>query len=147
MVHQKIRCPEKWYSKIATRIESLPRGAEYIHKPLRCTHNTSKKAKTDSRNRNRSLKSLDHATDHSSGGAVSVLLEPSNEGLESVGLLSWRIICGCNLGRLGLSWGCCGRCGSFLGGGRGSRVVGSTFGLDALGVVWVPLLAFEACGA
>jgi hypothetical protein len=97
----------------------------------------------------RSLESLNHAADLSSRFATSVFFEPSNKGLECVGLLSRLVICGNDSGRLRLSRRGRGRCGrrrrrSNLGCGG---VVGSTLRFDALGVVGVPFLALKAGSA
>lgn len=104
----------------------------------KCAHNTSsKKSKTSSL-----LKSLDHATDHLGRSAIRVLLEPCNEGVEGKGLLT--VVGGLDSGRLRCSWCSCRRRRSSISGAGG---VGATLTLDALGVVWVPLLACEAGGA
>jgi hypothetical protein len=97
----------------------------------------------------RSLESLNHAADLGSRCATSVLLEPSYEGIECVGLLGRLVICRSDSSRLRLSRrgrGRCGRrrCRSNLGCGW---VVGGTLRFDALGVVGVPFLAFKAGSA
>jgi hypothetical protein len=101
------------------------------------------------KNMMRSLKSLNHAADLGSRCAASVLLKPSDEGVECVGLLGRLVICrsdssGLRLRRRGR--GRCGRrrCRSNLG---CDWVVGGTLRFDALKVVGVPLLAFEAGSA
>jgi hypothetical protein len=55
---------------------------------------------------NRSLECLDHATNGGSRGATGVLLEKSDKGLESVGLLLGLVVGRRNDG--GLGWSGCG---------------------------------------
>jgi hypothetical protein len=88
----------------------------------------------------RSLESLNHTADLGGRIATSILLEPSNESVECVGLLGRLVIGGSDSGGLRLSW--CGRRR-----GRSSFscgwVAGTTLRFDALGVVGVPFMAFE----
>jgi hypothetical protein len=94
----------------------------------------------------RSLESRYHAANGGSRRATSVLLEVSNKGLESIGRLLGLVVGRRDDGGLGWS-----RCGSRRRSGNLSGAwlswCGTTLRLDALGVIRVPVLAFESLGA
>jgi hypothetical protein len=89
----------------------------------------------------RSLKCLNHTADLVGRSATGVLLEESDEGLKCVGLLGRLVVSRGDNGGLGLSRCSRRRCRSSFGLGR---LVRRILRLDALGVVGIPVVAFEA---